>query len=59
MSEERLVLASASPRRVDLLKQIALPPDVVDPAEVDETPLPGELPAYCTLACCPPIVTLT
>jgi septum formation protein len=49
VSEERLVLASASPRRVDLLKQIALPPDVVDPAEVDETPLPGELPAQHAL----------
>lgn len=40
-----LVLASASPRRRDLLTQIALPPDVIDPAEVDEIPRPRELPA--------------
>src|SRR5580704_17332498 len=37
-----LVLASASPRRLDLLRQIGLEPDVVDPAEIDETPLAGE-----------------
>jgi septum formation protein len=40
----RLVLASASPRRVDLLAQIGVTADAVDPAEVDETPLPRELP---------------
>ncbi|HTZ35683.1 MAG TPA: nucleoside triphosphate pyrophosphatase [Stellaceae bacterium] len=40
-----LVLASASPRRLDLLRQIGIVPDRVDPAEIDETPLPGELPA--------------
>src|SRR6185437_13752506 len=45
MSDQRLVLASASPRRLDLLAQIALAPDGVDPAELDETPLPRELPA--------------
>jgi septum formation protein len=39
-----LVLASASPRRLDLLKQIGIVPDIVDPADIDETPLPGELP---------------
>ena len=39
------MLASASPRRLDLLAQIALSPDLVDPAGVDETPLPQELPA--------------
>ncbi len=41
----RLVLASASPRRVDLLAQIGVVPDVVDPADIDETPLKNELPA--------------
>ena len=41
----RLVLASASPRRLELLRQIGIVPDVVDPAEIDETPLPRELPA--------------
>lgn len=39
------VLASASPRRLDLLAQIGLVPDAVDPAELDETPRKGELPA--------------
>jgi septum formation protein len=43
--DQRLVLASGSPRRIDLLAQIALSPDVVDPAGIDETALPGELPA--------------
>ncbi len=45
MRAARLVLASASPRRLELLAQIALPPDLVDPADLDETPLPRELPA--------------
>jgi septum formation protein len=40
----RLILASASPRRLDLLAQIGITPDAVDPAHVDETPLKGELP---------------
>jgi nucleoside triphosphate pyrophosphatase len=39
----RLYLASASPRRLDLLRQLGLSPIVV-PAEIDERPLPGELP---------------
>ena len=38
------ILASASPRRRELLAQVALSPDTVDPADVDETPLPRELP---------------
>jgi septum formation protein len=40
----QLVLASASPRRIDLLKQIGIVPDVVDAAEIDEALVPGELP---------------
>ncbi|HVZ01117.1 MAG TPA: Maf family nucleotide pyrophosphatase [Dongiaceae bacterium] len=40
-----LVLASASPRRLDLLRQIGIVPALVDPAEIDETPLKAELPA--------------
>lgn len=40
-----LVLASASPRRLELLKQIGISPGRVDPASLDETPLPRELPA--------------
>jgi septum formation protein len=39
-----LVLASASPRRLELLRQIGVVPSVVDPAELDETPLKDELP---------------
>ena len=40
----RLVLASASPRRLDLLTRIGVVPDAVIPADIDETPLKGELP---------------
>jgi septum formation protein len=40
----RLVLASASPRRVDLLAQIGITADAVVPAHIDETPLKNELP---------------
>lgn len=39
-----LVLASASPRRRELLAQIGLAPAAIDPAAIDETPAPGELP---------------
>ena len=39
-----LVLASASPRRLSLLRQIGLEPDAVDPADTDETPRPRETP---------------
>lgn len=40
-----LVLASASPRRVELLRQIGIVPAAVDPAHLDETPTKDELPA--------------
>ncbi|MBX9576695.1 MAG: Maf family protein [Caulobacteraceae bacterium] len=40
----QLVLASASPRRLELLAQIGVVPDRVDPADVDETPLKSETP---------------
>lgn len=39
-----LVLASASPRRLDLLRQVGLEPDRIVPADLDETPLKGETP---------------
>lgn len=39
-----LVLASASPRRVDLLARIGVVPDRVAPVELDETPRQAELP---------------
>ena len=38
------MLASASPRRLDLLAQIGVTPDLVVPADLDETPLKGESP---------------
>ena len=49
MTTPRLVLASASPRRLDLLAQIDLVPDAVVAAEIDETPLPNETPRLLAL----------
>ena len=48
----RLVLASASPRRLDLLARIGVVPDAVIPAEIDETPRKAEMPAHyaCRMA---------
>lgn len=40
----RLILASASPRRVELLAQAGVVPDVVAPMDIDETPLKDETP---------------
>jgi septum formation protein len=40
----RLVLGSASPRRLELLGALDIVPDEVRPAEIDETPLKGESP---------------
>lgn len=39
-----LILASASPRRVELLAQLGITPKAIVPAALDETPLPRELP---------------
>lgn len=44
VSPIRLILASASPRRVDLLGRLGITPDAVDAAEIDEAPLKNELP---------------
>jgi septum formation protein len=44
ISAPSLILASASPRRVDLLAQLGITPAAIDPAHIDETPTPGELP---------------
>ena len=33
-----LILASASPRRLELLKKINIIPESIEPAEIDETP---------------------
>ncbi len=40
----KLILASASPRRLELLAQIGVIPDEVRPADIDETPQKAELP---------------
>lgn len=40
----KLVLASASPRRIELLQQAGVEPDRLFPAELDETPLRAEHP---------------
>jgi septum formation protein len=45
----KLVLASGSPRRLALLNQGGIEPDQLLPADIDETPVKGELPrAYAT-----------
>lgn len=43
------ILASASPRRKDLLAQIGVVIDKVAPADIDETPLKGESPRELAL----------
>lgn len=40
----RLILASASPRRRELLGRLGLPPDEINAAEIDEAPYPREVP---------------
>lgn len=44
IKKSKLILASASPRRVDLLAQIGITPDEIIPADIDETPLKNEHP---------------
>ena len=44
----RLILGSASPRRLELLAQLGIVPDAVLPPDIDETPTKAELPRpYC------------
>jgi len=45
----RLILASSSPRRRDLLARIGVTPDVIESPAIDETPRPGELPRVYAL----------
>jgi septum formation protein len=45
----KLVLASASPRRVQLLDQVGLQPDLLNPTDIDETPLRRETPRRLSL----------
>lgn len=44
-----LVLASASPRRRELLAQAGVTPDAIDARDIDETPLKGETPRLAAL----------
>lgn len=44
VARPRLILASASPRRRALLAQMGVEPDLIAPADIDETPRSGELP---------------
>lgn len=47
------ILASNSPRRLDLLAQIAITPDQIIPANIDETPRNNEVPkAYAERMAC-------
>ncbi len=46
---QRLVLASASPRRLDLLRQVGLEPDAVAAADIDESALRNETPRLLAL----------
>ena len=49
MSRPELVLASASPRRVELLALVGIVPDRIEPADIDETPLKDETPPRLAL----------
>ncbi len=44
MGDPTLILASASPRRRELLARLGIAPDAIAPADIDETPNKGELP---------------
>src|SRR3954468_17304995 len=47
LGRPKFVLASGSPRRLGLLNQAGIEPDALRPADLDETPLRGELPRAC------------
>ncbi|AXK42100.1 MULTISPECIES: Maf family protein [Erythrobacter] len=44
MGQPTLILASASPRRRELIARLGVTPAAVNPADIDETPRKGELP---------------
>lgn len=44
MSNPALVLASSSPRRLELIARLGITPGGVTPADIDETPLAREIP---------------
>jgi septum formation protein len=41
-TKQTLILASASPRRLELLRRVGIEPDTVEAADIDEGPLDGE-----------------
>lgn len=43
-AQHKLVLASGSPRRIELLRQVGIDPDHIQPADIDETPQRAEHP---------------
>jgi septum formation protein len=49
VSTSDLVLASASPRRLDLLRQVGIEPGRTVSTDIDETPLKGETPRRLAL----------
>lgn len=49
MANSKLILASASPRRLELLKQIQITPDLVLPADINEDRLDKETPSQLAL----------
>ena len=44
MSSQKLILASASPRRRELIARLGVTPDAIAPSDIDETPHKAELP---------------
>ncbi len=48
-SRSPLVLASASPRRLELLAQAGIHPDAVEACDIDESPTKGETPRLAAL----------
>ncbi len=48
-SSQKLILASASPRRRELIARLGVEPDAIAPADIDETPAKDELPRDYTV----------
>ena len=44
MGQPTLILASASPRRRELIARLGVEPATINPADIDETPHQDELP---------------
>ena len=49
VDDAKLVLASASPRRLALIEQVGISPDLLNPVDIDETPLKRESPRALSL----------